>query len=108
MSNPLYKEGVVMNTLPTEGGPQQGMLLETRLVHAWLLSINGRRLRPALRDKLLRYQRECASVLDAYFTHGVAVNPRLADPAPPLGPPVGYVPELDALRDLVAAHRQII
>lgn len=106
MGNPLYKEGVVINTLPTEGGPQQGILLETRLVHAWLLSINGRRLRPTLRDKLLRYQRECAQALDDYFTHGVAINPRGVPPAPPVDTEVLRT-QVALLERLVAVHEQL-
>jgi hypothetical protein len=74
--NQIFSKGMDFASIPSDGGPQEMVLLERRLVHAWLLSINSTRVAPTYRDKLLRYQQECADVLDAYFTKGVAVNPR--------------------------------
>ncbi len=107
LGNPLYKEGIIIMTIPTDGGPQQGLLLETRLVPTWLLSINSKRLRPALRDKLLRYQRACADALDAYFTQGVAVNLAFAG-APAVPPPRYGVLDHTLQQQLVAAQRELI
>ncbi len=107
--NQLFREGIRFRVVPSEGGPQRTMLLERRLVHPWLLSIPVGRVRPQFQEKLLRYQRECAALLDAYFTTGIAVNPRaaLADPVPAPPPPREGVSD-QTLRELVAAHRQII
>ncbi len=58
-------------------------------------------------DKLLRYQRECHAALEAYFTHGVAVN--LAFAAAPALPPPGYgVLDHPLQQQLVAAQRELI
>ena len=72
----LFSKGMQKMCIPSPGGEQEAILLERRFVHAWLLSIDAKRLPVALQEKLLRYQEECADVLDAYFTKGVAVNPR--------------------------------
>jgi hypothetical protein len=79
--NQIFSKGIDFHAIPSAGGMQQTVLLERRLVHAWLLSIDVNRVAPEYREKLLRYQEECASVLDAYFTQGAAINPRMhADP----------------------------
>lgn len=67
--------GAVM-TLPSPGGGQQTLCLPLYNVPAWLMTIQRGRVRPALRDKLLRYQTECARALWDYWTTGAAVNPR--------------------------------
>jgi hypothetical protein len=63
--------------IPSAGGEQETVLLERRLVHAWLLSIDVDRIKPELQAKLIQYQEECAKVLDDYFTKGHANNPRI-------------------------------
>jgi hypothetical protein len=77
--NQIFAKGITKIMIPTAGGEQEAILLEQRLVHAWLLSIDSKRVAEAYREKLLRYQEECADVLDAYFTKGIALNPRLPD-----------------------------
>ena len=72
----LFSKGMQRMCIPSPGGEQEAVLLERRLVHAWLLSIEVGRLTPERQEKLLRYQEECADVLHAYFTKGIAVNPR--------------------------------
>ncbi len=104
--NKLFREGIRMTLIPSEGGPQRTMLLERRLVHPWLLSIPVSRIRPEFQEKLLLYQRECADALDAYFTQGVAVNPAVA--AVPVGPLPRYGHDGETLRALMAAHRDLI
>lgn len=77
--NKLFAKGTMKMSTPTSGGEQEALVLERRLVHAWLLSIDIKRVALPLQAKLLRYQDECASVLDAYFSTGVAINPRTAE-----------------------------
>jgi hypothetical protein len=65
--NKLFSKGIQKICIPTSSGEQETILLERRLVHAWLLSIDVNRVRPESQEKLLRYQEECAQVLDNYF-----------------------------------------
>jgi hypothetical protein len=66
--NKLFSKGIQTICLPSAGGMQETVVLERRLVHAWLLSIDVNRVAPEYQDKLLRYQEECADVLDAHFS----------------------------------------
>lgn len=67
-----YTGGVIMSP-PGEkggGGPQQAGLLRVDLVPLWLAGIDTKRVRPEIRDKLERYQREAARVLWEAFQEG--------------------------------------
>lgn len=70
----LFNKGMEKMSIPSAGGEQSAVLLERRLVHAWLLSIDISRVSEERQGKLLRYQEECAKVLDEYFTHGAAMR----------------------------------
>jgi hypothetical protein len=60
----------VMNT-QGEGGQQRDMLcLPLDYVSGFLFGINADRVSPDIRDKLVRYQRECYKVLSAAFQEG--------------------------------------
>ena len=79
----LFSKGIQKMCIPSPGGEQEAVLLERHLVPAWLFSLDINRLSPLLQDKLLRYQEECAAVLDAYFSKGIALNPRTSDVSAP-------------------------
>ena len=68
--------GVALTATPSAGGMQQTHCLPLRKVPGWLMTIQPGRVKPEVRDKLLRYQAECDDVLWAYWNDGVAVNPR--------------------------------
>lgn len=73
---PILEEGYtggVITSPPGEkggGGPQQAGLLRVDLVPLWLAGIDTKRVRPEIRDKLERYQREAARVLWEAFQEG--------------------------------------
>ena len=73
--NQLFAKGVKKIYLPSPGGQQETVLLERRFVHAWLFSIDAKRVRPELQAKLLRYQEECADVLDRHFSQQTRLAP---------------------------------
>lgn len=75
--NQIFSKGMALMSIPSVGGEQETVLLERHLIHAWLLSISVSKVHEAYRNKLLRYQEECARVLDDYFSKGHANNPRL-------------------------------
>lgn len=47
-----------------------------RKLPAWLYSIHANKVKPELRDTVIKYQEECDDVLWDYWTKGQAVNPR--------------------------------
>ena len=63
-------------TIPTKGGLQTMICLLLRKLPAWLYSIQSGKVKPELRDTVIKYQEECDDVLWDYWTKGKAVNPR--------------------------------
>lgn len=47
-----------------------------RKLAAWLNTISPNKVRPEIRERVIRYQEECDDVLYDYWTKGQAVNPR--------------------------------
>ena len=102
----------VMNT---PGGRQQTFGLKLKYLPGWLFGIDTARVRPELREKIIRYRRECYDVLGRVFAEETsplaALDPTtLVDDdlmtlspfedddifAPPLRPPTGAEIELEA------------
>lgn len=59
-----------------DGKLREMLCLPLRKLPAWLMSISPSKVKPEIRDKLLRYQEECDKVLWDYWFKGQAVNPR--------------------------------
>lgn len=74
--NPVLSEGVVIMTTPSNGGAQETVALPLKLLNGWLFGIEAGRVKPALRETILTYQRECYDALAAYWQQGRAENPR--------------------------------
>lgn len=77
-----------------EDGRRRNMLcLPIRKLGGWLSGINGPRIKPEIREKLIAYQNECDDALWRYWSEGHASRPSAA-PAqasldlPPTAPPV--------------------
>ncbi|MDX9664257.1 phage antirepressor N-terminal domain-containing protein [Pseudomonas sp. P5_152] len=71
------KFGAVVSEIETTGadGKQYRMTcLPLRKLPAWLFSINPNKVKPELRDKIIRYQEECDDVLWNYWTTGTAAQ----------------------------------
>ena len=66
-----------MSATGNDGKYYKMLCLPLDEIEGWLLSISANKVRPDLRDKLVRYQKECFDVLNAYWTKGAAINPRL-------------------------------
>jgi primosomal protein N'' len=54
--------GVVITTTPS-GGPQETLCLPIEYMHGWLFGVSANRVKPELREKIIRYQRECFRAL---------------------------------------------
>lgn len=74
------KFGSTMGIIPTvaeDGKTREMICLPLRKLPAWLYSINPNKVKPELRDKVVRYQEECDDALWAYWTKGSAARPGL-------------------------------
>lgn len=56
-------KGIAVTAIPSGGGRQAMICLPLEMMHGWLFGINPNRVKPALRDKIIRYQKECYRVL---------------------------------------------
>ncbi|HHZ0413943.1 TPA: phage antirepressor N-terminal domain-containing protein, partial [Escherichia coli] len=58
-----------------EDGKQRNMVsMPLRKLAGWLQTINPNKVKPEIRDKVIRYQEECDDVLYEYWTKGFVVN----------------------------------
>ncbi|HBT5550286.1 TPA: hypothetical protein MJD39_24465 [Klebsiella pneumoniae] len=71
-----FAKGIVEITIPSVGGMQTMLCLALRKLAAWLNTISPNKVRPEIRERVIRYQEECDDVLYDYWTKGQAVNPR--------------------------------
>jgi hypothetical protein len=78
-SSAFYLPHVTRLAIQTSQGMVETILLDTQYLPTWLSSISAERVHPAIKDRLLAYQRECADALHAYWTEGAAFNPRVGD-----------------------------
>lgn len=76
-----FAKGVVEITIPTAGGMQKMICLALRKLAAWLNTICPNKVRPEIRERVIRYQEECDDALYEYWTKGQATNPRRVEPA---------------------------
>lgn len=63
-----------------DGKSRSMLCLPMRKLAAWLYSVNANKVKPELRDTVIKYQEECDDVLWDYWTKGKAVNPRKSTP----------------------------
>ncbi|EFI0266609.1 hypothetical protein RXU97_005142 [Escherichia coli] len=74
--NQRFTKGMIKMSIPSIGGTQATACLALRKLAAWLQTINPNKVKPEIRDKVIRYQEECDDVLYEYWTKGFVVNPR--------------------------------
>ncbi|EAA8473748.1 phage antirepressor Ant [Salmonella enterica] len=65
-----------MNMVAADGKLRKLLCLPLKKLSGWLFSINPEKVRADIRDKLIKYQEECFTVLHDYWTKGKAENPR--------------------------------
>ena len=59
--------GVTIIVIPSSSGEQNTLCMPVRKLPAYLASINPNKVRPELREKIIRYQNECDDVLWDYW-----------------------------------------
>jgi hypothetical protein len=70
--------GVTIMVTPSAGGNQETVCIPLRKVAGFLATINHKKVRPELRDKILSYQNECDDALWQYWTTGRAERQQYA------------------------------
>ena len=64
------------------GHEQPATMLDLDTLPGWMFSIDARKVKEQVRDKLARYQREAARVLAARFSPGFSSSPAAAGSTP--------------------------
>ncbi|QTL38779.1 hypothetical protein HGO23_12935 [Xenorhabdus budapestensis] len=59
-----------------DGKKREMQCLALRKLAGWLATISPNKVKPEIRDNVIRYQEECDDVLYEYWTKGAVVNPR--------------------------------
>lgn len=69
-----YVQGVAVTTTPSAdgrgGGVQEAICLPLDYLNGWLFGINAERVRPEIRERVIRYQENCYRVLAEAFREG--------------------------------------
>jgi hypothetical protein len=64
-------EGVAVTATPSSsgvgGGQQEMVCLPLKYLNGWLFGINAERVKPEIRDMVIRYQRECYEILSQAY-----------------------------------------
>ncbi|HFZ9120959.1 TPA: phage antirepressor N-terminal domain-containing protein [Salmonella enterica] len=76
-----FKTCVVDITIQLPGANQRRSVicLALRKLAAWLNTISPNKVRPEIRERVIRYQEECDDVLYEYWTKGQVTNPRKSE-----------------------------
>lgn len=71
---------VIITSVAEDGKPRDMVCLPLRKLPAFLYSINPEKVKPALRDKIRRYQEECDEALWNYWSKGSAQQGSASQP----------------------------
>lgn len=70
--NHILKQAMSMMDMPSKGGIQQTIALPIGYLNGWLLNVDVNRVKPEIKDTLIKYQLECYDVLYKHFMPKVA------------------------------------
>src|SRR4051794_29942915 len=73
--DPVLREAQGVVVITTPGGEQSALCLPLKLLPGWLFGLNASRVKEELREKILRYQRDCYEVLWNAFKADVLPAP---------------------------------
>jgi hypothetical protein len=91
--NQILDEGMVMMTIPSNGGLQEIIMLPVKYLNGWLFGVDAKRVKPEIRDRLLAYQTECFEILANHFMSKVdetVANGQLSDFLNPINEPITF------------------
>lgn len=69
-----FSKGITEIVIPSKGGEQSMLCLALRKLAGWLHTISPNKVKPEIRNKVIRYQEECDDVLYEYWTTGEVKN----------------------------------
>ncbi|PHM59583.1 antirepressor [Xenorhabdus stockiae] len=76
-----FSKGVSEIEIPTKTGNQDMTCLALRKLAGWLATISPNKVKPEIRDKVIRYQEECDDVLYEYWTTGEVKKKKVVKPS---------------------------
>lgn len=65
--NQVLNQGVVMMTTPSVKGDQDSVALPLGMLNGWLLGVDANKVKPEIKETLVKYQLECYDVLYKHF-----------------------------------------
>lgn len=65
--HPIMSKGIVMITTPSKGGIQEMLMLPLKMLNGWLFGVDSTRVKPEIKDAVIKYQEECFDVLANHF-----------------------------------------
>ena len=65
--HPILSKGMVMITTPSKGGLQEMLMLPLKMLNGWLFGVDSTRVKPEIKDLVIKYQEECFDVLANHF-----------------------------------------
>ncbi|WP_082985005.1 phage antirepressor N-terminal domain-containing protein [Gallibacterium genomosp. 3] len=68
----VLSEAVIVMITPTNGGNQQMICLPIQYLNGWLFGIDTNRVKPEIRETLIKYKKECYQALHDYWFKGKA------------------------------------
>lgn len=94
---------MVISTIVAGDGKIREMLcIPLRKLAGWLMTIHPNRVKPEIRDTIIRYQNECDDVLWQYWTEGQVARKDKPNPTPLLATKEQREPLIKAVRRLVS------
>lgn len=69
MRDEVMKTAVfIMKTTASDGKKYEYVFLPLSMLNGWLFGVSTKKIKPELKDKLIKYKRECYNVLYQYWT----------------------------------------
>ncbi|MFZ2653914.1 MAG: phage antirepressor N-terminal domain-containing protein [Victivallales bacterium] len=68
-----------ITSVGADGRKRKMFAIAAKQAYAWLSSINSRKVKPAMQQKLLEYQERVMDAIYEYTTKGYAINPEIFD-----------------------------
>lgn len=65
--NHVLSKGAVIITAPSNGGNQEVLALPFGMLNGWLMGVDANKVKPEIKDTLIKYQLECYDVLYKHF-----------------------------------------
>ncbi|OJV96051.1 MAG: hypothetical protein BGO39_03505 [Chloroflexi bacterium 54-19] len=79
--DPVLSEIQTVVIINTVQGPRETICLPLEYLNGWLFGVNATRVKPELKDKVIRYQRDCYKVLSNYFQNEATVEEPVPAPS---------------------------